>query len=705
MLTRHHTRWLVLLLVAAIMCGQEHPYLFFRAQDIPAIKNGMTTLPWSRDNCAKMQDLVAKHTGYILPKAHADVRDGWMKINVDNCQVASAAAFLYITTGDKACLEKAKEFLLLYARNFDERIDFHQLASKDGIMIYHIGTLGTLSAWTYDMIYNQLSAEERTLIENGLLRKIVAMVKQTVGEENLFDAWAGQDKGARTSTKAKDYSWGPGQWKGVMYCNAGITAIGFALNDPEIYEHGIANWKVYLARDMLADGFMFDEDFVYSRFCFSSLIMVAEMAHQAEYRENLYTLSVPSKPANQWDKAYGDTAPSEGVDKGTRNLRMFLDAQIDYQYPNRSAGNWGWQMNAAKMFSNGNDSTFYDLGFRRYGDPRYGWVLSKMDRSKGNQYAYGLLGPMLSIADVTAASTTPIATNSRWYNHNKWLVLKSIEGKKYWDSDALYAFMPYGEFRTKAIQRLSVDVFGFGKVLAPRLSKVSRLQSHDRDFYLNDDSWNNVMVDGANISLIKDSITNAHTRFSDFTPEIKIAQAQLDIERKIRSSIWYDDVAERRPDQDFTESRLLAMTDTYLIDITSVAFKEPQKFKRALNWNWHAFGDLVLDGVKDGELAKGQWSAQWKDQDQIGIKTTMLGSEFGDSTKVTCRMKEVLSDISKGNEPNPPKVLIRHVQAMRCNTAGTFIAIHEPFRSAPKITAITSLLRDDAHVVMKIDAA
>ena len=58
-------------------------------------------------------------------------------------------------------------------------------------------------------------------------------------------------------------------------------------------------------------------------------------------------------------------------------------------------------------------------------------------------------------------------------------------------------------------------------------------------------------------------------------------------------------------------------------------------------WVWHAFGDLALDGIKDGEITHGQWSATWLDpEDDIGLQTTMLGSAPRGGTKVSIRANE-----------------------------------------------------------------
>src|SRR5690606_28316537 len=143
----------------------------------------------------------------------------------------------------------------------------------------------------------------------------------------------------------------------------------------------------------------------------------------------------------------------------------------------------------------------------RYGDPMYGWILNQLDRSNGNGYAQALMSPIMYGGNVVESAREP-ETASRWYNHARWIALKSIEGRDYWGSDSIYAFMPYAAERTKSLRPWSVDLFAFGKVVAPRVAKRSRLQAHNKDYYLTDDSWNAYLVDGQNPSLLKTHIAD-----------------------------------------------------------------------------------------------------------------------------------------------------------------------------------------------------
>jgi len=663
----------------------NHPHLFFSADQIPEFRERITANESSKKAYLKMIEIVDRCEGIKLPGKNSNIREEWRPIVTRYPRISTYAAFLYLMDGKKEHLELAREYLLKYAGGFDEFVNFHNNTNKDGIVIYDTGSIGIYSAWTYDMIYNELSPEERIFVEEKLLRAIVETIRKTTETVSVQDQWAGVDD---TGNRPKDYDWGPGQWNGNMYCNTGLAAIGFVLQDEALIEQKISNWKVYLERDMFADGMWQEEDFSYSRFCYASMQVVAEMAYQNDYPEDLYHWEVKRRPFSEWDTGYvdSDILLPEGEDSGIRTMKMFLDAQIDYQYPNLGPNNSGWQTNRASFLGKSEHVTFYELGNLRYKDPVYGWLLNQMDRSKGTGYAQGYISPILYGGSKIETEEKPDSV-SRWYNHSKWVVLKSIEGKDYWNSDSLFAFMPYGGVRTKSLRPLSLDLFAFGKTIAPRVAKNSRLQAHDKDYYLTDDSWNAHLIEGRNLTAIRDKFTRSWMRFHDFNPELKIAQACIEVEPQTRTSIWYDDVIKVSSEEMHVDSRLVAMSSDYVIDVLDIRYSERQAYKHHFEWVWHAIGEVELDGIEDGEMTHNQWAATWLDpSDKIGLKTTMLASNPRGGTKVSIRH----------NAFGP------YLRVLRGNYGESFVAIHEPFREEAKIDSISRLYEEDGMVAVKI---
>src|SRR5690606_26553852 len=120
-----------------------------------------------------------------------------------------------------------------------------------------------------------------------------------------------------------------------------------------------------------------------------------------------------------------------------------------------------------------------------------------------------------------------------------------------------------------------LDLYAHGRVLAPRVSKTSRLQAHDKDYYLNDDAWNAFLIDGENLSGIKHRVVSNELDFHAFTPGFKIAQAHVEAERHVRPSIWYPEVAVRDSSLDYRVSRTVGMAAEYVLDIMHLHFTEP----------------------------------------------------------------------------------------------------------------------------------
>ncbi|NLF02933.1 MAG: hypothetical protein GX601_18370, partial [Anaerolineales bacterium] len=221
------------LAVPSLGADRPHPYLFFQADDIPGLREKIQTDPVAGAAFAVMKQRVDENPEVVLPPADAQIRTTYWRPIEHSAYTARDAAFIYLMTGERRYLDIAVNYLQLYADNFDTQVDFHRLKDKSYMRVFLVGHFGGASAWAYDMVYNELTDDQRRHIEDKLLRGIVRMVKESrppnQSEGNMYEA--------------PDAEWGPGQWNGIYFCNAGIAAIGFALNDPELYNHAVDNFK------------------------------------------------------------------------------------------------------------------------------------------------------------------------------------------------------------------------------------------------------------------------------------------------------------------------------------------------------------------------------------------------------------------------------------------------------------------------------
>lgn len=671
------TLFLSLLVSGALaVSAAEHPRLFFHADDLPGIRERVQSAPVASAAFEKLKTQVDLNYTVKFPASDASIREGWRSAVYSISGQAKNAAFCWLVTGDVRYRDLARRILIETAENFDARLNFHRFADRSYMRIYFTGALGLNMAWAYDMLYNDLSEADRKLIEDKLLRGIVRMVQNP-------DGCPGSDGNAMA---APDYEWGPGQWNGVMYCNSGIAACGFALNDPAIIEHAVGNYRTYVAREILSDGLFQEEDWHYAAFCIDALTLVAELAHNCGYPQDLYNLVLPAKRPEEWDARYASIVPLTGENKPARSLRDIYDAMLECQYPDLSDSNLGWQMNSAQ-FKRGNYATLYELAWRRFNGHPYGWVLQQMDRSSYERYCYEGIAPIL-FGDQPVGNPARPAAASRVFNHGGWLVLKSIEGENYWGSDAIYAFTPYGNTRTKGLQRLSLDLFAFGRPLAPRVAKTSRHQSHDHDWYLHQPAWNNLMVDGENITDRRTVVADSAMRFQSLEPgsPVRAAQPVVQVQYRELPSIWNSEISMRREDLDHEKGRALMMTRDYLLDISHVKYARPQKMLHNYCWNLHGTGKLELQGAEHDQKVKHPVAACWRYEDGTGLKSTLLVDPADEGTIIYQYATPQSS----------------FMQAMRCGRSALVAAVHEPFRGEPEIDSIKQLWLKEFAVAVGI---
>jgi hypothetical protein len=318
-------------------------------------------------------------------------------------------------------------------------------------------------------------------------------------------------------------------------------------------------------------------------------------------------------------------------------------------------------------------------------------VLQNADRSKASLGA-GITSllyfgkPLQQIA--------PPDTKSRVYSHGRWIALKSIEGPAYWKSDALYAFMPYSTQRTKPLQPFSLDIFGFGKILAPRVGIKHQAQSLTTDYQLTEPAWNNVLIDGRNASLLKERPDRSWMAWQDLGPLVKIVSPRIHYVGGRQSELYQPSI-ERHPEEDRTASRTLAMTDRYLVDIYHVTYDRPPRYHHNFDYILHGYGKLKLEGPRDDRDRFSPTTAIWTQDDGIGLCSTFLPSKLHSGTK----FKTYTTPATK--EAPSTEMLI----ASRAGREMTYLVIHEPVKGQSRLNSIKSLSESSDHVAVEITHA
>lgn len=664
------------------------PSLFFRREDVARMKEAMATVPEAK---ARWDDLLARTDPDRLveyPVAGALTQPDWARVSGIMGGMAARCGLLYQMTGDRRYADWVRRMLLGWAKEFDSRVDFRLCGDYRGTETGHAGQggntmgyffVGELLTWTamaYDCVYQTLSAEDRATIEGDYFRKWVAALESF-------------DYSQRMPGKAPDYMIGGGQWNGANLCTMGLTAVGLVLRDERLAARGIRNFKTHLGRDMLSDGFWIEEDRSYSDICMGSLFVTAWMARSSGYSEDLFALVERAQPRQRYDPRYYTAIPeSDGPAPAERSLRMYLDAQIDYQYPTLGPGNWGWLPGRGSLRNSSQLIGMYELGNAVYGgtgSSGYAWLLKNVDRNRGGLGAGGL--ELLYFAR-PLGDPAPPETRSRWYPHQKWLVLKSVEGRAYWGSDSLYAFVPYGFGRTKGLEPLTLDLFGFGRVLAARTTISDYAQNLTKAYQLNEPAWNTVMVDGCNPSTFRGRSDRQWMAYWDTGSLAKVAAPRVHWIGERRAELDLP-AAARRQDEDSTLGRTLLMTDRYVVDVFHVAYDRPPAYKHNFDYVLHGAGQLSFEkpGRSDGRFE--DQVAVWRQEDGVGLRTTILSAMPRGGTKL------------KKYADQRGEFLV----ATRGDFEERFIVVHEPLKGESKISKIQVLHEEAEVVALRIDQA
>lgn len=273
----------------------------------------------------------------------------------DNAESARNLGVAYLLTGNQAYAAKAKKILLAYAEiypalSIGSHKDWPRPGSRSGGRVSS-QTLDesdwvTGMAFAYDLIRGTLTDAERAIIERDVLRSASDVIARRV---RSLGNWTARH-------------------------NMAHLAVGLAIQDRTLIDLAVNSefgLRDQLRRSITAEGVWHEGSWGYHFYALSAIFLACEMADRAG-------LDLPER-----DK-----------------LRLVLDAPLASALPDQTLPNF-------------NDSHFtplvqaalsYEMGFRRFGDPRYARVSRAVLRS---------LESLLWGADIAtdAAKATPPVTS------------------------------------------------------------------------------------------------------------------------------------------------------------------------------------------------------------------------------------------------------------------------------------------------------
>lgn len=511
----------------------------------------------------------------------------------------------YAFTGEEKYAGRAREILLAYA---DKYLSYplHDVRGGEGrsgarvfaqTLDEAVSIIGV--AWGYDLIHDSplLSDEDRQAIEDRFLRQVVETIRRHDAGISNWQSWH----------------------------NAGIAAIGFALQDEDIASlaiNGKSGLRFQLDNSVLADGFWYEGAVAYHYYALDALRWTVEAAYRADI--DLH---------------------------GHPNYRALFDAPLHYVFPDLNFP----AVNDSDLFSIRGQHRLYELAYARYEDPQYVVVAQHGNRRSLEALLWGA-------DDLPPAP--PVDFDSRDFSGVGIAVLRQGAGE-----EQTYLHLKYGPHGGGHghPDKLGIILFALGKRLAPDAGRLAYGAPLHGQWYVQTFAHNVVCVDGRSQRPTEGRLSLFHSQ-----PGLAVAQAETDDA--------YPGVLMRRT---------VAVTEDYLIDVFDVTSDEERTYDWVYhNFGdlrpglptspreeplGEAHGYQHMRDITQATTAE-TWSADFA-QEGANVRLTMLGAS---DTEVYFGTGWV------NNPPEPCPMLV----ARRQGQATRFISVIEPHRDGPVVTSL-----------------
>lgn len=333
----------------------EHPRFLFTPQELADFRN---ELPKSERGKATLATFMGIADGYLkltpqFPSFEDTVANKAGKEHDNLSRRVQALGFAYGLTGDVKYAKPAREILLGYAQRYvgyprhsgrnksdSSKIAFQRLSEAMWLIPQLQG---------YDYIYNSgvLSDEDKTLIDNGLLRPAIEEIRRKApAEEAAVRTKKETDWRTKTPKLAKQGNYP--NW--LNFYSVATLMAGVLLNDQNMTDLAVADLRSAIATGIGEDG----------------------MWGEGAIGYQLFAMNVMSPGF--------ETAARQGIDLwSTANgrFKQLFDSPLRYAYPDGTMPG----INDSGRGKLGSWQTMvYDYGYLRYGDPRYGFLVNETQR-------------------------------------------------------------------------------------------------------------------------------------------------------------------------------------------------------------------------------------------------------------------------------------------------------------------------------------
>jgi len=329
---------------------------------------------------------------------------------------------------------------------------------------------------------------------------------------------------------------------------------------------------------------------------------------------------------------------------------------------------------------------WWEMGHRRWPADGYDYFLAQLRKPGEGVYLPSLyfgLGP------IDAKKVTPPAARSFVAPERGFAMLRAEESPAYWESPKPAVGLQFGMYYVHYVH----DCFAILQFVAHNRLLYNRLGAVGSG-YAGGDPWRDhvrglgsgVVVDGRRAQPVDggEAGTKNHRIRQHFAPSVKFVA--------IRAKGIYPGIE---------QERALVLTDEYLLDVFQLTGTQPRVF------DWHVLTPAnVSDGawepaasdntkphltdVRTRNAGDQTWSVTLPQPDGIGVRVWMLG--------------EAGTTLFAGHPPGvPTNAPATQLIAARQKPATTFVALHEPFENnKPQLREFARLAQTDHAVAARV---
>ncbi|MFK7805546.1 MAG: heparinase II/III family protein [Anaerolineae bacterium] len=621
----------------------EHPHLFLDTAEIDEIKQKIETYDWAQTAFESLQaeadsligvDIIVPDTGGGFYHDDDDAAYAITQRHYDLADIARDSGLMYQFTDNPLYMEKAREILLAYS---DAYLTY-DITDKEGRTGDQASAGGRATAqginearwiiplaWAFDLVYNDLTEAERTKIADQLLRPAADLIMLNNEGRHNHQTWY----------------------------NSGVGVIGFVLGDAEYIWYSLlkddSSLNYQLDKSVTTDGMWYEGTMHYQFYVLRALQPLMEATHHAGF--NVY-----------------DNPQYKGL----------FDFMVTYADPGLEMPtiNDGRVVN----LTDSDRVTYYELAYRRLGDPTYVPILEESRRTDLNALLYG-------VGDLGAAAEP--AWQTELYSDSDLTVMRS--GTADDGIQATVNFMGYQGGHSHADQ-LSLVLYGAGAELAPDAGSIKYRIPEQEAYFKTTLAHNALVVDG---------ISQERAAGGELTKFVANGSAQM---AQVRSSDLYDGV---------TLQRTVLLNDDYLIDLYNATSEDVHTY----DWVYHNRGNFSttsdafapvadVSGTNGYEYLTGTESADidadlqadWRVSSDAYVRATLLG-EPG-TTYITARGPIAARKNDEIAGQPIPMVISRRQEI----TATQFASIIQPYSdSAELLTPIDIAIDSDTGRALEIE--